>query len=121
MVGLGEFQLRQTEAQVIWESIDAPKAQPSTLPWDISISDSAKQGQPPTEWEVVPEPDEQSQPPSRVVWEVLDRENKELIPPSQTESNSVVNPPSSLEEAEALLGIIPLKPSDFQPLLRLTL
>ena len=28
MVGLGEFQLRQTEAQVIWESIDAPKDNP---------------------------------------------------------------------------------------------
>ena len=47
-------------------------------------------------------------------------EDEALIPPSQTASNSVLTPPSSLEETEALLDIIPLKQSDYHPLLRLS-
>ena len=69
--GLSEFQLHQAEAEVNWETFDIPKAQPSPTIWDTTISDSVKQGQPPTEWEVVPEPEDQNQPSSMVIWEVF--------------------------------------------------
>ena len=55
-----------------------------------------------------------------MVWEVLQHEDDEFIPPSQNSNKSIVTPPSSLKEAEALLGIIPLQPKDYQPLLRLS-
>lgn len=119
-VGLGNFQFRQSRAQVIWKPIDTPKAKTSPVIWETNISGSAKQRQAPTKWEIVPEAKFRNQSPSGVVWEVLETEDDALILPSQTPSNSVVIPPSSLEEAEALLGIIPLKPSDYQPLLRLS-
>ena len=46
--GLSEFQLHQAEAEVNWETFDIPKAQPSPTIWDTTISDSVKQGKPPT-------------------------------------------------------------------------
>ena len=119
-VGLGEFQFRQARAQVIWEPIETPKAQSTPLIWENTGSNALKQRQTPMKWEVVPEPEDQNQPSSIVVWEVLEHEGDEIIPPSQPASKPVVTPPSSLEEAEALFGIIPLKPSDYQPLLRLS-
>ena len=119
-ISLYEFQLRQAKAQVIWEPIDAPKPQPSPVPWEKITSDATKQEKSPTEWELVPEPDEQNQTQSTVIWEVLENKDEALINPSQNESNSVITPPSNLEEAEALLKIIPLKPSDYEPLLRLS-
>ena len=119
-VGLGEFQFRQARAQVIWEPIETSKAQSTPLIWEDTGSNALKQRQTPMKWEVVPEPEDQNQPSSMVVWEVLQHEDAEIIPPSQTASKPVVIPPSTLEEAEALFGIIPLKPSDYQPLLRLS-
>ena len=102
-LGLSKFQLRQAEAEVIWKPIDTPKAKPS-----------------PVTWEIVPEPEEQNEPSSKVIWEVLQNKDGSFIPRSKTGSKSVVTPPSSLKEAESLLGIIPLEPSDYQPLLRLS-
>ena len=119
-VGLGDFQFRQAHSQDIWKPIDSPKAQSTPLIWETTGSDSAKQRQAPMKWEVVPEPEDKNQPSSMVVWEELGSENDGFIHPSQTASKSVVTPPSSLEEAESLLGSIPLKPSDYQPLLRLS-
>ena len=107
-VVLAEFQFRQARAQVIWKPTETPKAQPSTVIWETKISDSEKPKQSPTKWEVVPEAENQNQPPSMVVWEKLETEDEAYIPPSQTASKSVVTPPSSLEEAESLLDIIPL-------------
>ena len=119
-VGLCDFHFRQAQAQFIWKPIATPKAQPSPMIWETTTSDSDKSDEPPIKWEDVSETEDHNQPPSIVVWEVLESEDDVLIPPSQTASNSVFTPPSSLEEAEALLDIIPLKPSDYQPLLRLS-
>ena len=118
--GLSEFQLYQAKAEVNWETFDIPKAQPSPTIWDTSVSDSIKQGKPPTEWEVVPEPEDQNKPSSMVIWEAFQNEDERLIPATQKESNSSFNPPSNLKEAEALLNTIPLQSSDFKPLLDLS-
>ena len=95
-VVLGDFQFRQARAQVVWKPIETPKAQPSPVIWETTIPDSVKPGQPSRMWEVVPEPENQSQPPSVVVWEKLETEDEAFIPPSKTASKSVVTPPSSL-------------------------
>ena len=118
--GLSEFQLRQAEAEVIWELFDTPKAQPSPGSWETPISNSEKQRKDPTKWEAISNPEDPNQPSSRVIWEVLHHEDDVLIPHSQTGSKSFVTPPSSLEEAESLLGIIPLQPSDFKSLLNIS-
>ena len=114
-IGLSDFQFRQARGQVIWRTIDTPKGQTKPVIWESTISDSEKPDRPTVKWEV-PEPEAQNQPPSILVWEVLEAGDEVLTPAS----NSVFTPPSSLEEAEALLDIIPLKPSDYQPLLRLS-
>ena len=119
-IGLSEFQLRQAEAEVIWKSIDNPKTQPSPLNWETNTQGLVKQRQPPTKWEIVPEPEDQNQPPSGVVWEVLENKDEALTPPSEKESKSRLVPPDSLEAAEALLDTIPLQSSDFKPLLDLS-
>ena len=55
-----------------------------------------------------------------VIWEVLDLDEKSVIRRPEKNSGSKFTPPKSLEEAEALLGIIPLKESDYQLPLRLS-
>ena len=119
-IGLSESQFRQARAQVIWESFDTPRAQLSPVIWKNIIHDSVKQIQPPTNWEIVPEPRDQSKPSSTVVWEVLENEDEALIPPTEKRSNTRFVPPENLEEAEALLDIIPLQPIDFKPILNLS-
>ena len=119
-LGLGEFQSRKAKTQVIWKAIDTPTTQSSPMNWETTISDSEKPDEHPAKWETVYEAEGQNQHPSKVVWEVLQSENETFIPPPQTKSNSVVTPPTNLEEAETLLGNIPLKPSDYQPVLRLS-
>ena len=119
-IGLDEFQFHQAKTQVIWKPIDTPALQPSPVKWKTTTFDSEKPDEPPAKWEVVSEAEGQDQNPSEVIWEVLQKEDEAFIPRSQTESNSVVTTPSSLEEAETLLDLIPLRPSDFQPLLRLS-
>ena len=88
--------------------------------WEGSKTDSEEPLEPSTKWEVVPNVSEQNQPPSMVIWEVLKSEDEALITPSQAATDSIVQPPSNLEEAEALLRVIPIQPSDYQPLLRLS-
>ena len=70
--------------------------------------------------EVVHENERRDHPSTKVVWELLETEDMTAIPQKNTKSNSGMSPPSSLEEAEALLNTIPLKPSDYEPLLRLS-
>ena len=117
--GLSEFFPHQAQAQIVWESVDTPKAKPSSVKWE-TISEEKKHDVPQKDWQVVPELDEHNPPSSMVVWKVLEAEDEVSIPSSKTASNSVVTPPSNLEEAEALLDTIPLKPSDYEPLLRLS-
>ena len=119
-VGLSEFEFRHAQSQVVWKPIATPKAEPSPVIWKATTSDSDKPEEPSQKWEEVAEPEDQNQPPEGLVWEVLESADEALIPAPQTASNSVFTPPSSLEEAEALLDIVPLNPSDYQPLLRLS-
>ena len=119
-LGLSEFQFRQAKTQIVWKPVDNPTAQPSHMNWETTISDSEESDKPLAKWEVVSETEDQNKNPSIVIWEVLQNEDEAFIPPSQTESNSVVIPPSSMEEAETLLDTIPLRPSDYQPVLRLS-
>ena len=55
-----------------------------------------------------------------IEWELLDSNHTTTIPKSRGISNSSFTPPSSLEEAEALLKVIPIKPDDYEPLLNLS-
>ena len=71
-------------------------------------------------WEVIPTTEGEKEPSSNVIWDVLEADDETFIPESQTESKSVVDPPSNLEEAEALLKIIPLQSSDFEPVLNIS-
>ena len=121
-IGLGEFKYRQAQAQaqVIWKPTDTPAEQPSPVIWETTISGSENPDTAPVKWEIIPKNKDQNQLPSRVIWEILETKDKTLIPPSQKELNSNLIPPRNLEEAEALLDIIPLQSSDFKPLLNLS-
>ena len=79
LIGLSEFQFRQAKAEVIWKSIDTPKAQPSSAIWDSSVLDSVKRGEPLTNWEFIPEAEDQNQPSSKVIWELLQNEDDAFI------------------------------------------
>ena len=116
-VGLNQFQIRQAHAQVIWEPIETPKDQNSSVIWK---NDAEKPDKAPAQWNFVPAREDPNQSSSGVIWKVLEAEDEELNHPSQQSSNSEFTAPSSLEEAEALLGMIPLQQSDYQPLLRLS-
>ena len=115
-IGLSEFQLRQAQAQAVWKPVEIPRSLPSPPIWNRTVSDSEEPDESPASWEVVPEPGDHNQYPSKVIWKVLESQDEASLSPS----NSVITLPSSFEEAEALLNIIPLKPSDYQPLLRLS-
>ena len=119
-VGLGEFQFRQAKSQVLWKPSHSPEAKNTPLIWESSIPSSKNPDKNSVNWEVAPEAKDHNQLPSKVIWEVLETEDNAVIPPSKTESNSSITPPSNLEEAEFLLGVIPLQPSDYQTLLRLS-
>ena len=119
-IGLCDLQLRYAKSQDIWKPIETSTEQNPSAIWERTIPDSVEPDEPSGYWEVVPELRDQNQPSSRVLWEVLETEDEVLIPPSETDSKTHFTPPSSLEEAEALLGTIPLKPNDYQPLLRLS-
>ena len=51
--GLNEYQFHQAQAQVNWDPVDKPKAQPSLVIWEGSKTDSEEPLEPSTKWEVV--------------------------------------------------------------------
>ncbi len=118
--GLSELQFQHARSEVVWEPIDIPKAKPSPVIRQNSVSVSAEKRQAPTKWEVAPEPEDKDQHSSMVVWEVLENEDDALIPLSGKESHSKLIPPENFDEAEALFDTIPLQSSDFKPLLNLS-
>ena len=120
IVGLSELLFIRTDAQVIWETIDSLEPKSLPLNWESPVSDPNQPTQAPAKWQIILESDIQDQSPPGVVWELLETEDKSLFPPSQTIPNSLVTPPSNLEDAEALLRIIPLSPGDYTPLLRIS-
>ena len=119
-VWLTEFFLRQTEAQVRLRAPNTPQSKSSTLIWQTGFSESGKSNDALVQWEVVPRLKEENEDPSRLAWEELKIDEEASTLPSQNEPNSLITPPSNFEEAEAVLRVIPLKPSDYQPLLRLS-
>ena len=117
--GLSKFPLRQTQAQVIWTNEDSLNKEPSPTVWR-TIYESDEPNDSPLKWDVIPEYESKDQSPSTVIWEVFETDNEISLPAPQKESNSTITPPSNLEEAEELLGTIPLRTGDYQPLLRLS-
>ena len=118
-VGISEFQLRQVKAQVNWNSIESSAKKNNPLTWE-KTSTAERYNKPEAEWEVVPEPQDKSQPSSKVIWETLSPDDTTVIPPSEEESSSKLVLPRNLKEAEAILDSIPLQSSDFKPLLNLS-
>ena len=116
-VGVLEFLLYEIHAQVVWKTIDTPKAKPSPVIWK-PISTAEGKNKPPPGWETISESKEQNHPV--LIWEVLNIKDETLIQPSISAPDSLITPPSNLEEAEAIFSIIPLQPSDFNPLLNLS-
>ena len=118
-LGISDFLLRQTQADVVWETVDSLKEESSPVIWEsINNSDELKKSQ--LKWNLIHKPGNQNQSPSMRIWEVLDTEEEKSIPTPQPESNSKFFPPSNLVEAEALLDTIPLQSSDYKPLLNLS-
>ena len=118
-IGIYEFAFRQAQSQGIWEPNVTPKAEPYRESWE-TLSRPNKDNESQIEWETVPEDEYQNQHPSIIIWEVLSPDDITENPPSGKKSNSSIIPPKNLEEAEALLDIIPLQSSDFKPLLKLS-
>ena len=110
----------QAEAQNAWKSVYSYETAPSPVIWDL-IPDSVNLDTSNTSWELIDKFSKQKFGPKKVLWELLKPHNHEAEPPiSGKESNSMQTIPTSLEEAEALLNIIPLKPNDYDPLLNLS-
>ena len=118
-VGLCNFQFSKAQAQVLRESNIIPEEKGYPVMWDTIFS-TGNYNQFKADWEVIPESEEQNQPSSSVIWEELNPFDSMEVLPSEKESNTRFMPPGSLEEAEALLEIIPLQASDFTPLLNLS-
>ena len=118
-IGLIEFQFRQAQSQVNWKLNVSPKGKPFPMNWEI-LPKPVKYDESKTDWEVLSESDDINQPSPKVIWEVVSPDDWTAIPPSEKDTNPRFIPPGNLEEAEALLDSIPLKSSDFKPLLNLS-
>ncbi|WP_156487600.1 hypothetical protein [Synechococcus sp. MIT S9509] len=120
-IGVGGVLPQATQAQIVWEAIDSPVIALPPVIWEpVSDADEKDPSMTAVSWQVVPGSEEQDQPSTVVAWELLDAEEVTNLPTSETASTTEINPPASVEEAEALLSTIPLKPSDYVPLLRLS-
>ena len=119
-VGLSEFLLRKSQAQVIWKPVDSSKTQHSSEIWERTIPNTETPEESPAKWEIVPEPKGKGQRSSIVIWEELEAKDKNKILPLEVSPSSKFTPPTNLEEAEELLNIIPFQSNDFKPLLNLS-
>ena len=76
---------------------------------------------PPLAWDFVPDKKKDGQQPSTsLIWEILEDNDSRFIPSPQAEPKSKVSPPTTAKDVAALRNTIPLEPSDYQPLLRLS-
>ena len=115
--GINDLSNRKSRSQNTWEFTDSNK--PSSSIWDNS-SESMKNEESHTVWEVVPDTEKRDQPSTKVLWELLDAGSEGSIPQPQGASSSTRTPPSSFDEAEALLNTIPLQSRDYKELLNLS-
>ena len=119
-VGATELSLLPTRAQTVWNYAGAPIDTANTLIWKMPI-ESEISVTPPMAWDKVSEHERDSHPPAKsLVWELLDTNDSRIITPAEAAPNSNINSPSTVEEFEALRNTIPLEPSDYESLLRLS-
>ena len=115
---------RETHAQVIWEpllidhnSSKESDAAPSVI-WDVVPErEQNKQSMNPVVWEVIPENEQTNPSLNRLVWEVIADDERSPQPPKEA-SKEPTNQQLTPEQVEAVLNSIPLKASDYLPLLR---
>ncbi|WP_414494664.1 hypothetical protein [Synechococcus sp. MIT S9504] len=120
-IGVGSGLPQPTQAQIVWKAIDSPVIAPPPVVWEpVSEADERDPSLTAVSWQIVPGSEQQDQPSTVVAWELLDADDATNLPTSETASTTEINPPASVEEAEALLSAIPLTPSDYVPLLRLS-
>ncbi len=120
-IGVSGILSQATHAQVVWEAIDSPVIAPPPVIWEpVSNADKKDPSLTDVSWQVVPGSDKQDRPSKVLAWELLDAEDVTNLPTSEIAATTERNPPTSVEEAEALLSTIPLKPGDYLPLLRLS-
>ena len=120
-IGLSEIESRQVQAQskLVWQYADSFRAKSAPVIWETA-PESEKSDQSETSWEVYPETQERDKKTKKIVWELIEVENDAAIPPLETLSDFKITSPTSMEEAEGLLDIIPLQSNDFKYLLDLS-
>ena len=109
----------QSQAQSIWKPINSLKPKPSNIIWE-NVSESDNFDASPVTWDAIPAPNYPNKRSTNVIWELIDDEDKNVIHSIRSSSESNITPPTNLEEAEALLNIVPLQSSDFKPLLNIS-
>ena len=119
-VGVSELFCSKAISQYEWEPITPPKIRPFKTKWGPTYK-SDKDDTSQINWEVIPTHEGKGNTSKEIIWELLDKNNAAtIIDESQTKLNSNFEFPSSLEEAEAVLNRIPLKPGDYQKLLNIS-
>ena len=103
------------QAQVSPKSVDTQ----NPLNWR-SIPKSNKNEKQPIHWEVIPESLTEKDSPKRVIWKLLETHTDTATPGSEKPSSLEITPPSSLDDVEKILNSIPLKYSDYKPILNLS-
>ena len=119
-VGLGDFYFRQGRAQIIWKPIETPKVRSTPLIWETRGSSSLEQRQTPTKWEVVPEAENQISLRQWWFGRCFSMKTMSSSPHHKQLQNRFFFHPQAWKKLRPLFSIIPLTPSDYQPLLRLS-
>ena len=120
IAGFSESCLLQAKAQTVWDNADKPKDPATPLEWNTPV-ESGESVAPPMVWHKVPGQARDGQRPSTsLIWKILEANDSRVIPPPQAEPKSKASSPTTAMDVEALRNTIPLKPSDYQPLLRLS-
>ena len=120
IAGVSESRFLQARAQTVWDNADTPKDPATPLEWKTPI-ESGERVAPPMTWQKVPDQERDGpQPSTALIWKILEANDSRIIPSPQAESKPKVSPPTTAKDVEALRNTIPLKPSDYQPLLRLS-
>ena len=117
----------EVQSQVIWEplvinsnkSAESDAAQ-SVIWHSVPESEQNNQSISPLVWEVIPDSEQNNQSISPLVWEVIADDERSPEPPTEA-SREPFDQQLTPEQVEAVLNSIPLKASDYLPLLRLSL
>lgn len=120
---------REANSQMIWEQLvidhNIPKeadAAPSVI-WDsVPEREQNKQYMRPLVWEVIPDNEKTNLSPNQVIWQVITDDERSIEPykedfkkPSNQQLEQLTP-----EQGEAMLNNIPLKASDYLPMLQLS-